>query len=196
MRIPADIRLIQAIDLKTDHSNLTGEINPQERTTEYTSLDNPLETKNIVFYGTFCMEGQGKGVVINTGDNTIFGRINREARIEGEGETPLSKEILYFTKIVSMIGASMGAVLLILGLCFGYPILQSFLFVFGIIVANVPEGLLVQITVSLSLTAKRMQAKSLLVKSLECVETLGSTTCICCDKTGTITTNQMTVENL
>lgn len=90
----------------------------------------------------------------------------------------------------------MGGLFLILGFAFGYGVVKNLIFAIGIIVANVPEGLLATVTVSLSLTAKRMAKKAVLVKNLEAVETLGSTTCICSDKTGTLTQNRMSVSQL
>jgi len=193
-KIPADIRVIQASQMKVDNSSLTGESEPQTRGGECTD-DNPLETRNLAFYSTSCTEGSATGIVVNTGDRTLIGRIAGLASRTENVETPLHKEIHHFIKIISAVAMVLGIIFFIFGL-FVYPIMKNMVFVIGIIVANVPEGLLATVTVALTLTAKRMHAKNVLVKNLESVETLGSTTTICSDKTGTLTQNRMTVAHL
>ena len=108
-------------------------------------------------------------------------------------QTPINKELHHFIIIISSIAISLGVIFLILGFVIGTPVVENLVFMIGIIVANVPEGLLATVTVCLTLTAKRMYTKKVLVKNLEGVETLGSTSCICSDKTGTLTQNIMTV---
>ncbi|XP_069805126.1 potassium-transporting ATPase alpha chain 2 isoform X2 [Dendropsophus ebraccatus] len=194
-RIPADVRIIYAQGCKVDNSSLTGESEAQSRSSEYTH-ENPLETKNIAFYSTFCLEGTAKGFVINTGDRTIIGRIASLASGVGNEKTPIAVEIEHFVHIVAGVAVSVGVLFFIIAMCMGYSVLNSIIFLIGIIVANVPEGLLATVTVTLSLTAKRMAKKNCLVKNLEAVETLGSTSIICSDKTGTLTQNRMTVAHL
>uniref|UniRef100_A0A8C6XNM9 Sodium/potassium-transporting ATPase subunit alpha n=1 Tax=Naja naja TaxID=35670 RepID=A0A8C6XNM9_NAJNA len=194
-RIPADIRLIQSQGCKVDNSSLTGESEPQSRSCEFTH-ENPLETKNIGFYSTTCLEGTATGIVINTGDNTIIGRIASLASGVGNEKTPIALEIEHFVHIVAGVAISIGVIFFIIAVSMHYHVLESVIFLIGIIVANVPEGLLATVTVSLSLTAKRMAKKNCLVKNLEAVETLGSTSVICSDKTGTLTQNRMTVAHL
>ncbi|KAK7887013.1 hypothetical protein WMY93_026634 [Mugilogobius chulae] len=172
-RIPADIRVVSAHGCKVDNSSLTGESEPQNRSPDCTH-DNPLETRNIAFFSTNCVEGTARGVVICTGDRTVMGRIATLTSGLESGKTPIAKEIEHFIHIIT------GAVI----------------FLIGIIVANVPEGLLATVTVCLTLTAKRMAKKNCLVKNLEAVETLGSTSTICSDKTGTLTQNRMTVAHM
>merc|ERR1711899_32682 len=170
-RVPADLRVIEARGFKVDNSSLTGESEPQTRSPEFTN-ENPLETKNLAFFSTNAVEGTCVGMVVNIGDNTVMGRIAGLASgLEG-GQTPIAKEIEHFIHIITAVAVFLGVSFLI-----------------GIIVANVPEGLLATVTVCLTLTAKRMAAKNCLVKNLEAVETLGSTSCICSDKTGTLTQN-------
>ncbi|CDW54807.1 Na+:K+ ATPase alpha subunit protein [Trichuris trichiura] len=193
-RIPADIRLIVAHGLKVDNSSLTGESDPQSRTTECTN-SNPLETANIAFFSTNAMEGTGKGVVIYTGDRTVMGRIAHLASGLESGETPIAKELAHFIHLITGVAVFLGVTFFIISLAMGYYWLDAVVFLIGIIVANVPEGLLATVTVCLTLTAKRMAKKNCLVKHLEAVETLGSTSTICSDKTGTLTQNRMTVSH-
>uniref|UniRef100_A0A8C9FXS2 Sodium/potassium-transporting ATPase subunit alpha n=1 Tax=Pavo cristatus TaxID=9049 RepID=A0A8C9FXS2_PAVCR len=194
-RIPADIRLIAAQGCKVDNSSLTGESEPQSRSCDFTH-ENPLETRNIAFYSTTCVEGTATGIVINTGDRTIIGRIASLASGVGNEKTPIAIEIEHFVYLVAGVAISIGVLFFIISVSMRYKILDSIIFLIGIIVANVPEGLLATVTVSLSLTAKRMAKKNCLVKNLEAVETLGSTSIICSDKTGTLTQNRMTVAHL
>lgn len=180
---------------KVDNSSLTGEAEPQSRSIE-SSHENPLETKNLAFFSTNCVEGTAKGIVINTGDNTIMGRIANLASGLEMGETPISKEIHYFINIITAVAVFLGVTFFIIALALGYFWLDAVIFLIGIIVANVPEGLLATVTVCLTLTARRMAQKNCLVKNLEAVETLGSTSTICSDKTGTLTQNRMTVAHM
>jgi sodium/potassium-transporting ATPase subunit alpha len=186
-RIPADLRVMYSNEMKVDNSSLTGESDPLLRTTECTNDDNPLESDNLAFFGTLVKEGNGLGIVVAVGDGTIIGRIAHLAQSATTEDTPLKKEIHYFIKIISSVAVILGVTFFILGFVFGYEPISNLIFMIGIIVANVPEGLLATVTVSLALTAKRMAVKHVMVKNLESVETLGSTTCICSDKTGTLT---------
>uniref|UniRef100_UPI00398E35CA potassium-transporting ATPase alpha chain 2-like n=1 Tax=Pristiophorus japonicus TaxID=55135 RepID=UPI00398E35CA len=194
-RIPADLRLLSSQGCKVDNSSLTGESEPQSRSAEYTH-ENPLETKNIGFYSTTCLEGTATGMVIKTGDQTAIGGIASLALGVQNEKTPIAIEIEHFVHIVTGLAVTVGVIFFIIALSLGYKLLDSIIFLIGIIVANVPEGLLATLTVSLTLTAKRMAKKNCLVKNLEAVETLGSTSVICSDKTGTLTQNRMTVAHL
>lgn len=194
-RIPADIRVISAHGFKVDNSSLTGESEPQTRTPEFTH-DNPLETRNIGFFSTNAVEGTCRGVVIQTGDKTVMGRIANLASGLEVGETPIAREIAHFIHIITGVAIFLGVSFFIIGLVLGYEFIEAVIFLIGIIVANVPEGLLATVTVCLTLTAKRMASKNCLVKNLEAVETLGSTSTICSDKTGTLTQNRMTVAHM
>lgn len=194
-RIPADIRIIEAAGMKVDNSSLTGESEPQARTPDFTH-ENPLETKNIAFFSTNCNEGSAKGVVILCGDNTVMGRIAGLASGLETGDTPIAREIEHFIHIITGVAVFLGVSFFILAFVLGYNLIEAVVFLIGIIVANVPEGLLATVTVCLTLTAKRMAKKNCLVKNLEAVETLGSTSTICSDKTGTLTQNRMTVAHM
>jgi len=194
-RVPADLRVIEARGFKVDNSSLTGESEPQTRSPEFTN-ENPLETRNLAFFSTNAVEGTCIGMVVNIGDNTVMGRIAGLASgLEG-GQTPIAKEIEHFIHIITAVAVFLGVSFFIIAFILGYNWLDAVIFLIGIIVANVPEGLLATVTVCLTLTAKRMAAKNCLVKNLEAVETLGSTSCICSDKTGTLTQNRMTVAHM
>jgi len=194
-RVPADLRVLEARGFKVDNSSLTGESEPQARTPEFTH-DNPLETKNLAFFSTNAVEGTAVGMVVNIGDNTVMGRIAGLASGLESDETPIAKEIAHFIHIITGVAVFLGVTFFIIAFILGYNWLDAVIFLIGIIVANVPEGLLATVTVCLTLTAKRMASKNCLVKNLEAVETLGSTSTICSDKTGTLTQNRMTVAHM
>ena len=194
-RVPADIRVIEARNFKVDNSSLTGESEPQSRNAEF-SHDNPLETKNLAFFSTNAVEGTAKGMVVNIGDHTVMGRIAGLASGLESGDTPIAKEIAHFIHLITGVAVFLGVTFFIIAIILGYNWLDAVIFLIGIIVANVPEGLLATVTVCLTLTAQRMASKNCLVKNLEAVETLGSTSTICSDKTGTLTQNRMTVAHM
>merc|ERR1719163_923321 len=183
-------------DMKVSNASLTGESEDIEIDPELEPVKNILETKNTIFFGTQCTAGKGKGICIKTGDATVIGQIANLASSAVAEPTPLSIEIDRFIKIITAVALSLGIIFFIFGLIYEYGIITNLVFAIGIIVANVPEGLLATVTVSLALTAQRMATKFVLVKNLESVETLGSTSCICSDKTGTLTQNKMTVSHM
>ncbi|MBN1786518.1 MAG: cation-transporting P-type ATPase [Candidatus Methanofastidiosa archaeon] len=191
-RVPADARLIEAYELKVNNSILTGESRPSKRNAE-ASEEDLIESENIVFSGTTVVAGTGVGVVYGTGSATEFGRIADMTSEIVESLTPLQKEISKFIKVISAIAIILGLAFFSIGIFIGNSFWVSFIFAIGIIVANVPEGLLPTVTLTLSLGSQRMARRNALIKSLNSVETLGSTTVICTDKTGTLTQNQMTV---
>ncbi|VDO10990.1 unnamed protein product [Brugia timori] len=203
-RVPADLRIISASGFKVDNSSLTGESEPQARSPECTN-ENPLETKNVAFFSTHAVEGSCKGIVIYTGDRTVMGRIAHLASGLDTGKTPIAREIEHFIHLITGVAVFLGVTFFIIAFILGYHWLTAVVFLIGfpkivrslgIIVANVPEGLIATVTVCLTLTAKRMASKNCLVKNLEAVETLGSTSTICSDKTGTLTQNRMTVAHM
>ncbi|KAG8430256.1 hypothetical protein GDO86_018148 [Hymenochirus boettgeri] len=194
-KIPADLRLLESQGCKVDNSSLTGESEAQPRSPDCTH-ENPLETKNLAFYSTTCLEGTACGIVINTGDRTVIGRIASLASQVGDQKTPIALEIEHFVHMISGLAVAVGILFFIIAISMGYSALNAIIFCIGIVVAYVPEGLLATVTVCLSLTAKRMAKKNCLIKNLEAVETLGSTSVICSDKTGTLTQNRMTVAHM
>ncbi|MGH0123596.1 UNVERIFIED_CONTAM: hypothetical protein FKN15_050198 [Acipenser sinensis] len=140
-RIPADMRIISANGCKVDNSSLTGESEPQTRTPDFTH-ENPLETRNIAFFSTNCVEGTARGIVINTGDHTVMGRIATLTSVLEVGQTPIFREIEHFIYIITGVAVFIGISFFILFLILGYSWLEAVIFLIGIIVAIVPEGLL------------------------------------------------------
>jgi sodium/potassium-transporting ATPase subunit alpha len=193
--IPADCILFTANEMKVNNASLTGESEDILREVDM-KASNIFESPNVAFFGTMCTAGTGTGMVFKTGDSTVIGRIAGLATSADASETTLSKDIETFIMYISGIAITLGVTFFVLGLIIGYPIITNVIFAIGIIVANVPEGLLATVTVSLALTAKRMAKKFVLVKNMEAVETLGSTSCICSDKTGTLTQNRMSVSQM
>lgn len=194
-KIPADGRLIEVNSLKVDNSSLTGESEPQLRKLICTH-ENIMESRNMIFSGTLVQTGNGKALIYGTGMNTHIGKIVRLTKESVDVETPLKKELKHFIRVISFIAIILGIIFFIASIFLGKEFIGSIIFAIGIIVANVPEGLLPTVTLALSMASKRMAKKNALIKNLESVETLGSTTVICTDKTGTITQNRMSVTTL
>ncbi|KAG2381653.1 hypothetical protein C9374_006037 [Naegleria lovaniensis] len=191
-KIPADMRVLQCSALKLDNSSLTGEAEPQLRSVEMSSK-NPLETSNLVFYGTLVIEGSGYGIVIRCGNQSVIGQIALLAGSTITLKAPLRREIDSFVRKIGILAFGMALMFFVLGFIIGNSWFQNFIFAIGIITANIPQGLIATVTACLTVSASRLKAVNVLVKKLEHVETLGSTSVICSDKTGTITQNRMTL---
>lgn len=195
-QVPADARLVDVSALKVDNSSLTGESEPQLRTVAPTDK-RLLESRNVVFSGTQVMSGEGRGIVFATGMHTQIGRTAELTQTVLTREIPIRREITHFTRIISLIAVVMGIGVFIISLFIrDTPVVATLIFALGIIVANVPEGLLPTVTLCLSIAARRMADNKALVKNLDSVETLGCTTVICTDKTGTLTANRMSLQRL
>ncbi len=198
-RISADGRLVEASELRVDQSTLTGESRLIQKTngpvmqTGMTCTDIP----NLVFTGTNVATGTGKAVILSTGMATEFGKIANLTLSVKDELSPLQKEMAVTTKIVTIIVCSIGVIFFILSaVLVGVNITESFIFALGMVVAFVPEGMLPLVTLSLAMGTQRMADRNALIKRLSAVETLGCTTVICTDKTGTLTQNEMTVRDL
>ncbi len=194
-RVPADCRLIEANRLTADLSSLTGESEPQPLDPS-SSDDVLLQSHNMLFSGSLVQSGAAKAIVCRTGMSTEIGNIVELTKATGEVETPIRRELKYFIKIISGIAIGLGVSFFLVSVAIGRGELASLIFAIGIIVANVPEGLLPTVTLALTMASKRMARKNALIKNLESVETLGSTTVICSDKTGTLTQNRLTVTSI
>jgi len=193
--IPADLVILKSNEMKVNNASLTGESEELLRVPEENAR-NIFESPNVGFFGTACTNGSGTGVVFKTGDSTVIGQIASLAQTAEAGETLISLEIGRFVKMIAAIAVTMCIVFFIINVAYGTNVIDNLIFCMGILVANIPEGLQITVTVSMALAAKRMAARKVLVKNLQSVETLGCTSCICSDKTGTLTQNKMTVSHL
>jgi Ca2+-transporting ATPase len=197
--ISADCRLVSSAELRCDQSTLTGESRPVAKTiTAYQQEGMSFtEMPNIVFAGTHVAAGTGKAVVFATGMDTEFGEIANLTQGVGEELSPLQKEMKIATRIVTIVAVVVGLVFFVMATIFAKVTLaEGFIFAVGMVVAFVPEGMLPLVTLSLAMGSQRMAKRNALIKKLSAVETLGCTTVICTDKTGTLTQNEMTVRNL
>lgn len=198
-KISADARLVDCSDLQVDQSTLTGESNPVRKTRDAVLSDDlsRAEMPNLVFAGTSVSEGNGRAVVTRIGMKTEFGKIASLTQTTGETLSPLQKELDRLTKQISIIAIAFGVFFFLAVLLLTHEkMAAAFIFALGMVVAFIPEGLLPTVTLSLAMAVQRMSKRNALVKKLSSVETLGSTTVICTDKTGTLTQNEMTVNHL
>ena len=194
-RVPADARIFEANSLKVDNSLLTGECEPQLRTTEVTTVGR-IESRNLVFSGTLVTTGNGKAVVYATGIATEIGQVARVTHETVRVESPIRRELRHFIRVITRIALVLGGAFFLAGWAIGNPLWTNLVFAIGIIVANVPEGLLPTVTLGLALGGRRMAKRHALLKTLESAETLGCTSVICTDKTGTLTCNEMRVTDV
>jgi len=195
-RVPADCRIVEAWGVRVDLSTLTGESLPKARNAEADPTAHPLAARNLLLAGTLLVAGECSAVVFATGMGTEFGRIAHLTQTAGETESPLQKEIRRVSRLVAALALGLGIVFFCIGQAIGLPFWANFMFAIGLIVANVPEGLLPTVTLALALATQRMARRNALVRHLPAVETLGSATVILTDKTGTLTQNRMTVREL
>ncbi len=193
-RISADARVMTADSLRLDQSALTGESKPIEKDPHplATAVDDTVRVPCLLFAATYVTSGAGTAVVYATGSRTRLGGIATLTQGVERRRTPLREDLDRAVRIIAIFAVAAGVVFFGASLAVGAPAHDGFLFAIGVIVALVPEGLLPTLTLSLALSATRMAKRGALVRSLEAVETLGATTVICSDKTGTMTTNQMT----
>ena len=198
-RVPADARLFEAYELWTNNVPLTGESEPQPRATEPVKTVDAayLDVPNLVFMSTSVAKGQGKAVVIKTGMDTKFGQIASLTQEIAEEQSPLQKEIAYTAKYDFILAVTVGIIFfLVSSILLHTTLYVSILFMIGVMVACVPEGLQVTVSSALAISVLKMVKQNVLVKRLSAVQTLGSVTMICTDKTGTITKGEMTVKKL
>jgi Ca2+-transporting ATPase len=196
MRVPADLRLSHVLDLRVDESMLTGESLPSDKRTEKLLEENltPGDMKNIAFMGTAVVYGRGRGLVVETGRRTVIGDIAEKVQEVPFGKAPLQQKLDNFAKFLSWTVGGISLFIFGLGLYGGEKLSEMFIAAVAIAVSAIPEGLPVAVTIAMAIGVNRMARQNAIVRRLPSVETLGSTTIIGSDKTGTLTRNEMTVK--
>jgi len=196
--VPADIRITKALNLKVQEAALTGESVPVEKDESPLSMKNvPLGDRvNMGYSGSLVTYGRGEGIVVGTGMDTEVGKIAKMIQSVEEVETPLKKKLQALGKVLGIAALAICAVIFIVGVAYGKEIFEMFLTSVSLAVAAIPEGLPAIATIVLAIGVQRMVKRNAIVRRLPSVETLGSATVICSDKTGTLTLNKMTVERL
>ncbi len=194
--VPADLRLLDAEDLQVDESALTGESTPVSKQVDVLDVDDlqPADQLNMAFRSSLVTNGTATGLVVATGPATEMGRIAALLQNEPGVKTPLQQRLTRFGRYLALSVLGICAIVFAAGLLQGQPTLLMFLTAVSLAVAAIPEALPAVITVSLALGARKLTRHNALIRNLPAVETLGSVTCICADKTGTLTLNQMTAE--
>ncbi len=194
--IPADCRLIEAFAVRVNNATVTGEAASLRRDAEPDGEETLLHSRNILLAGTALIAGQGQAVVFATGARTEFGQIAHLTQTGREPVSPLRRQLARLSRLIALLAVGIGLLFFAIGALLGTPFWQNFMFAIGLIVAMVPEGLLPTLTLALVLAAQRMARRHVLIRHLPSVETLGSATVICTDKTGTLTQNRMQVREL
>lgn len=196
-KVPADARIFEAINLEIDESMLTGESTPVRKTIEPLDKDLPVaDRKNMAFSGTIVTQGRGKAVVVATGMKTEIGKIAKLIKETEKAETPFQKRTSDLSKKLGLFALIAGSLILMVSLIRGFEFYQTFLFALAAIVSAIPEGLPAVMTITLAVGVNRMAKRNAIIRKLQAVDTLGSATVIVTDKTGTLTTNQLTVQKI
>ncbi|MDW8327369.1 MAG: cation-translocating P-type ATPase [Anaerolineales bacterium] len=197
-KVPADARLIEAVNLQIEEAALTGESVPVEKTSAPLAGDDPTlgDCRNMAYAGTVVTYGRGRALVVGTGMSTEFGRIAQLLQTVERSRTPLQENLDRVGTMLARAAFVVVIVIVALGLWRGQPLLEMFLFGIAMAVAVVPEALPAVVTISLAIGVQRMVKRNALVRRLPAVETLGSITVICSDKTGTLTQDEMTVRRV
>ncbi len=193
---PADCRLLEGFSARVNPATVTGESAPRSLDAAPSAVVDLLASRNVLLAGTSLVSGRAKALVFATGADTEFGKIARLTQAGGATASPLRRQLAHLSRLVAILSVMIGCVFFAAGTVIGIPFWQDLILSIGIIVAMVPEGLLPTLTLSLALAAQRMARRNVLVRHLSSVETLGSVTVICTDKTGTLTENRMRVREL
>ena len=196
-RVPADLRLLQVQELQVDEANLTGESVPVHKHTEQLSKDTTLADRvNMAYSGTLVTAGRGTGITVDTGATTEMGRIHELIESAEGVETPLTRKLARFSRWLTVIILGLAGIAFILGVVRGESAADMVTAAVALAVGAIPEGLPAAVTITLAIGVSRMARRNAIVRRLPAVETLGSTTVICTDKTGTLTENRMTVQEV
>ncbi len=196
-KVPADLRLITVRELQIDESALTGEslvVSKAEHILPSETL--MADRQNMAYSSTLVTAGRGTGVVVGTGASTEIGRIHQLVGEAPDMETPLTKKMAHFSQILTVVILGLAGVTFAIGLWRGQPAVDMFMAAVALAVGAIPEGLPAAVTITLAIGVSRMAKRNAIIRKLPAVETLGSTTVICSDKTGTLTENQMTVQKV
>lgn len=194
--VPADCRLIGAFGVRVNNATVTGESLPKARKADPSETEEIIRGENILLAGTSMVSGEAKAIVFATGMHTEFGKIAHLTQTGREAVSPLRQEVAHLSRLIGILAVVIGIAFFLISRSIGVPFWEGFIFAIGIIVAMVPEGLLPTLTLALVLATQRMAKRNVLIRYLPSVETLGSTTVICTDKTGTLTQNRMTVKQV
>lgn len=196
-KVPADLRLIRTRELQVDESALTGESVPVQKQSDSVPVDTVLaDRRNMAYSSTLVTYGTATGVVVAIGDQTEIGRINEMIAAATDLETPLTRKITQFSHVLLWIILGLAGVTALVGRLRGEGWFDMFMAAVALAVGAIPEGLPAAVTITLAVGVKKMARRHAIIRKLPAVETLGSTTIVCSDKTGTLTQNQMTVQNL
>jgi cation-transporting P-type ATPase F len=196
-KVPAELRLFRCRDLQVDESALTGESAPVEKQTDPLEQDALLaERRNLAFSSTLVTYGQGRGAVFATGMDTEIGRISELISTADVLQTPLTRKIARFSHLLLAVIIALALLTFIIGVARDEPVIDIFMSAVALAVGAIPEGLPAVVTITLAIGVNRMARRRAIIRKLPAVETLGSTTIICSDKTGTLTVNQMTVREI
>ncbi|RUR29234.1 cation-translocating P-type ATPase [Legionella qingyii] len=195
--VPADIRLTTVVDLMMNEATLTGESEPITKTTERLPEETLVtDRKNMAFMGTHIISGQGQGLVVAIGMNTEFGRIAELTESIIEEKTALQKQLSVIGKQLGFLALTISAVVILIGVLAGLDLIRMLMTGISLAVSAIPEGLPAVVTIALALGARAMAKKKALLRHLQAAETLGAVSIICTDKTGTLTKNEMNVQNI
>lgn len=197
--ISADARVVEEYGLRINNSTLTGEAVPARKTADASLAEgiSELERPNLIFAGTSVVSGTGKAVVYSTGMLTQFGRIAHLTQAVSEAPSPLQRELARLTRVIAIVAIALGVMIFAVSYYdFRLELFEAFLLALGVIAAAIPEGLPAIITLSLAMAGQRLAQQGALVKKLSVIETLGTVSVICTDKSGTLTQNQMTVREI
>jgi Ca2+-transporting ATPase len=196
-KVPADARIFKVANLEIDESMLTGESTPVRKTIDTLDKDLPVADRtNMAFSGTIVTQGRGKAVVVATGMETEVGKIAKLIEETEKVETPIQKRTFALSKKLGLLAVFASGLTLAIGLLRAFEFYEIFLFALASAVSSIPEGLPAVMTITLAVGVNRMAKRNAIIRKLQAVDTLGSATAICTDKTGTLTTNQMTVRKI